>query len=205
MIFSIGVISAIISCAPFTRQEPISYQEWKGTRDSLCKRIIREVGNSNLSFYCPVRRHGDKLLWTITDGDSIVFHVSEEMLEMENIRCCETQDAGLTQRSLKENLLKEARSLRKKHIYSIIRNDSLLRITTTYYDTSYYILKKNNVTYKEFTQEIAPEKSSGNQKFVFVVLLTTFNPSEEFIKNFSKSHFLWRIESNVFCYRTYIN
>lgn len=190
----------------FFKRGKIEYRKWNKPKEELCNYLLKEINDDDLSFYCPYGANGPSLFWVVVYKKTYKFHMYRNMLWDYNdltTRKLDTLSQSYSISKFKNEILKRIYFLRSIGIYSIIRGGNISRITTTYYDSTYEDIKRNNPFYSEEIISHAKKEYHG-QPFVFTFVITDFIPNMTFKEDFSHAHYLWPITSTKYYYRRYL-
>ncbi|WP_343693208.1 hypothetical protein [Chitinophaga sp.] len=188
------------------KREKIEYRKWNKPKEELCNYLLKEINDDDLSFYCPYGANGPSLFWVVVYKKTYKFHMYRNMLWAYNDltkRKLDTLGQSYSVSKFKNKILERIYFLRSIGVYSIIRGGNNIRITTTYYDSTYEEIKRSNPSYSEKIVDQAKNEYQG-QPFVFTFLIIDFVPSRTVIESFSRAHYLWPITSTKYYYRRYL-
>lgn len=187
------------------KREKIEYRKWNKPKEELCNYLLKEINDDDLSFYCPYGANGPSLFWVVS-YKTHTFHMYKNMLWAYNDltkRKLDTLSQSYSISKFKNKILERIYFLRSIGVYSIIRGENISRITTTYYDSTYEEIKRNNPSYSEKTIDQKNNKYHG-KPFVFTFVITDFIPNKTFKEDYSNALYLWPITSTKYYYRRYL-
>lgn len=190
----------------------VEFRMWQYSKDSLRHFVYSTLEkNKNIEFYNPYRAVGLQNILRVTYEDSLTFDFDGSRLVPLNEIDEEKLDNRLSSLDLKGkkvflgDIMNSINALERNGIYYLSKSDSTLSVVTSYYDSTFEVLKARYPLYKEKFYESDHFQGAQGRKFVISFLFITKELSTSSILRLENGeHYLWKLDSVSYYYRLYV-
>lgn len=195
----------------FSDRRTIEYRVWYSSKDSLRKLIEDAVmKEKDIQYYNPYRGIGQANTLRVIYKDSLAF-------DLEWYIITPLSGSGINmfsffaKREDKDNyfsfakkIISKVRTLESKGIYSIIRRDSVVKVNTSYYDSSYNELQRQHSFYHDEFYESESFDGAKGRKFCLSFSFYNSKPGKDLLRHLNDICYRWELDSTCYYHRTYL-
>jgi hypothetical protein len=190
----------------FFSMKPEDYKQWNQSKDSLLRYTQQTLaGNEDLNFYTPYRDRPAESRMVVVCEDSIYFNMHGRVLIPSGHKLYNRmRNKGFFQTvGYYFGVITRVRNLERKGLHTVYRQDSLTRISTTFYDSSYQQLVAVDPEYKNY---LGYSYSQHRKDIPCVIQFIIVNKplSAPYLKLLHSNYYLSEIDKNSYYHRGYI-
>lgn len=180
-----------------------------GSVDSVCVSVFRQVRDyPKLKFSYPYRDDGKCDILRVNYDNAVLFDFpAGQIVTINDIQDKALEryllDVGISKEELITQVSIGIKVMQESGIHAVVDDDSTLRVTTRYVDSSYHTLQSRHSFYRELLVEHQDSVLLYPKHFVIVFVKFKSKPSSKRLDDFNKVHYLWKIDSLMYYYRTY--